>query len=109
MVQLAYNTWVRAFHGVWRFPHGFFLRRDLTAIEIAAVHTFFSMWNPLNDIFSGFLADEWVARGFGTRLSLVVWAHIGYAASTLFAFQDTIPLPMWMQYSLAIFASDGFA
>merc|ERR1712216_938840 len=87
----------------------FFLRRDLTAIEIAAVHTFFSMWNPLNDIFSGFLADEWVARGFGTRLSLVVLAHIGYAASTLFAFQDTIPLPMWVQYSLAIFASDGFA
>jgi hypothetical protein len=67
------------------------------------------MWNPLNDIFAGFLVDEWVARGFGSRLHLSFWAHAGYAGCTFFAFQENMSMPIWCQYAIAITCSDGFA
>ncbi|CAE7255687.1 unnamed protein product [Symbiodinium sp. CCMP2456] len=90
------------------FHMDFFMQRGLTALEVAAVHSFFSVWNPLNDIFAGLLVDEWVQRGFGSRLQLALWAHIGYAVASWFAFQD-LSLPVWLHYALAISSSDGFA
>ena len=92
----------------------FYMARGLGALEIAAVHSFFSIWNPLNDICAGFLVDEWVARGFGSRLHLCFWAHVGYAGSTFFAFRENssssfVNMPIWLQYGLAISLSDGFA
>lgn len=89
----------------------FYMTRGLSALEIAAVHSFFSIWNPLNDICAGFLVDEWVARGFGSRLHLCFWAHVGYAGSTFFAFREnsSMNMPIWLQYGLAISFSDGFA
>jgi hypothetical protein len=91
------------------FHMNFYMARGLTALEVAAVHSFFSMWNPLNDIFAGFLVDEWVARGFGSRLHLSFWAHAGYAGCTFFAFQENMSMPIWCQYAIAITCSDGFA
>ena len=90
------------------FHMDFFMQRGLTALEVAAVHSFFSVWNPLNDIFAGLLVDEWVQRGFGSRLQLAFWAHVGYAVASWFAFQD-LSLPVWLHYALAISSSDGFA
>ncbi|CAJ1457499.1 unnamed protein product [Effrenium voratum] len=90
------------------FHMDFYMARGLSATEVAAVHSFFSLWNPLNDIVAGLLVDEWVARGFGSRLLLAVWANAGYAATTWFAFQE-LSLPAWVQYALAISLSDGFA
>ena len=91
------------------FHMDFFMQRGLTALEVAAVHSFFSIWNPLNDIFAGLLVDEFVARGFGSRLQLALWAHVGYAAASWITFQDSLGLPVWLHYALAISASDGFA
>ena len=91
------------------FHMNFYMARGLTALEVAAVHSFFSIWNPLNDIFAGFLVDEWVARGFGSRLLLSFWAHAGYAGCTFFAFQENVSMPVWCQYAIAITCSDGFA
>eukprot|EP00438_Fugacium_kawagutii_P008485 Skav210937 [mRNA] locus=scaffold713:125484:129481:+ [translate_table: standard] len=90
------------------FHMNFYMARGLTALEVAAVHSFFSIWNPLNDIVAGFLVDEWVARGFGSRLNLSFWAHAGYAGCTFFAFQE-LSIPIWCQYAIAITGSDGFA
>ncbi|CAK8986953.1 unnamed protein product [Durusdinium trenchii] len=90
------------------FHMSFYMARGLTALEVAAVHSFFSIWNPLNDIVAGFLVDEWVARGFGSRLRLSLWAHLGYAATTFVAFQE-MSMPIWLQYATAITCSDGFA
>ncbi|CAK0835921.1 unnamed protein product [Prorocentrum cordatum] len=81
------------------FHMEFFLRRGLTAVQVAMVHSVFVFWNPLNDIAAGFLADEWVARGYGTRLSLVAWAHLAWAASSLLAFQELPSLPTWLHYA----------
>eukprot|EP00929_Paragymnodinium_shiwhaense_P092214 TRINITY_DN52096_c0_g3_i2.p1 TRINITY_DN52096_c0_g3~~TRINITY_DN52096_c0_g3_i2.p1 ORF type:complete len:561 (-),score=110.00 TRINITY_DN52096_c0_g3_i2:394-2076(-) len=91
------------------FHMEFFLRRGLLAAEVAAVHVFFSLWNPLNDIVAGLLADEWVARGYGSRLALLAWANSGYSLVSLLAFQDIEAVPVWIHYALVIFASDGFA
>ena len=91
------------------FHMDFYMARGLTAFEVAAVHSFFSIWNPLNDILAGFLVDEWVARGFGSRLLLSFWAHLGYAGTTFFAFQEHFKMPIWVQYATAIICSDGFA
>ena len=91
------------------FHMNFYMARGLTALEVAAVHSLFSIWNPLNDIFAGFLVDEWVARGFGSRLLLSFWAHAGYAGCTFFAFQENVSMPVWCQYAIAITCSDGFA
>ena len=91
------------------FHMNFYMARGLTALEVAAVHSFFSIWNPLNDIFAGFLVDEWVARGCGSRLHLSFWAHAGYAGCTFFAFQENMSMPIWCQYAIAITCSDGFA
>ena len=92
------------------FHMDFFMQRGLTALEVAAVHSFFSIWNPLNDIFAGLLVDEWVQRGFGSRLQLALWAQVGYALASWFAFQDlSLSMPVWLHYALAISSSDGFA
>ncbi|CAE7534476.1 unnamed protein product [Symbiodinium pilosum] len=91
------------------FHMDFFMQRGLTALEVAAVHSFFSIWNPLNDIFAGLLVDEFVARGCGSRLQLALWANVGYAAASWLTFQDFWALPVWLQYALAISSSDGFA
>ena len=54
--------------------------------------------------------DEWVARGFGSRLQLALWAHVGYAAASWLTFQESAGcLPVWLHYALAISSSDGFA
>jgi len=85
-----------------------FLQQGLTAGKVAAVHVVFSVWNPLNDIAAGFLADEWVSRGFGSRLGLLAWAHAGWALSTLLTFQENTLVPVWLHYAVAICAADGF-
>ena len=95
------------------FHMSYFLRfRGLTAEAVAAAHSVFIFWNPLNDIAAGWLSDAWTARrGPGSRLELLQILYCGWAFTSVLAFSPQLAssLPAGLAYGLAIFLADGFA
>jgi Na+/melibiose symporter-like transporter len=90
----------------------FFLRlRHLTAHDVQRVHAVYMFWNPINDILAGWLSDSYVNSTGGTRLDLLKWLYVGWAATTLFTFSSlasAMLLPI-SHYAIAIFMADGFS
>lgn len=91
-----------------------FLRvHRITAAQVATAHIVYVVWNTVNDMFAGYLCDGFVARRYGSRLTFLCAAQIGWVLTVILPF---LPVPQHLipgaggtlYYFCCISACDGF-